>query len=181
MEALLKYYCHAEDIGTHIRDMVPFPSLPEHIPVEIHDVATTFKQLVAMIPGGILGSLALFDLIAAIDRQKTGEQTKTFDSARAIGIASALRQLESPIRRNTIRAVFGLLNLIGNAAEKEGTLFPSSDLMSYKALSLVFGPLLVSENLDPCCKWKIEEDDSAKSGSTLFKNDITEMLITHWP
>lgn len=172
VEALLNYYCRAEDSGTYIRDMVPFPCLPEHIPVEIHDVATTFKQLVAMIPGGILGSLALFDLIAAIDRQKIAGQTKTFDSARALGIASALRQLESPTRRNTIRAVFGLLNLIGNAAEREGALLPSSDLMSYKALSLVFGPLLVSETLDPCCKWKF---DSAKS------NDITEMLITYWP
>lgn len=72
---------------------------------------------------------------------------------RARLIALAIGTLRSQFRRELICAVFGLLCLLGRAAETApredalGRPLPTSDLMGYNALGIVFGPLLVGDML----------------------------------
>ncbi|KAK4460196.1 putative Rho-GTPase-activating protein [Cladorrhinum samala] len=153
VNALYDYYCadgNADEISSTIR----CPNLPPHIKASTHDVASTFKRLLAGIPGGILGSLSLFDALVAIHSQLKGDpefprtkQTKL----RARLMALAIGTVRSQFRRELISAVFGLLCLIGRAAEntpredEQGRPLPTADLMGYNALGIVFGPLLVGD------------------------------------
>lgn len=72
---------------------------------------------------------------------------------RARLIALAVGTLRSQFRRELICAVFGLLCLLGRTAETApredgfGRPLPTSDLMGYNALGIVFGPLLVGDML----------------------------------
>ncbi|KAK4179182.1 putative Rho-GTPase-activating protein [Triangularia setosa] len=150
----VRYYCCAEGDKEEIASTIRCPNLPSHIKVGTHDVASTFKRLLAGLPGGILGSLALFDALVAIHSQLKGDpefprtkQTKL----RARLIALAMGTVRSQFRRELICAVFGLLCLIGRTAEKTpredelGRPLPTADLMGYNALGIVFGPLLVGD------------------------------------
>ncbi|KAK0666847.1 putative Rho-GTPase-activating protein [Cercophora samala] len=154
VNALYEYYCCAEGDKEEIASTIRCPNLPSHIKVGTHDVASTFKRLLAGLPGGILGSLALFDALVAIHSQLKGDpefprtkQTKL----RARLIALAIGTVRSQFRRELICAVFGLLCLIGRTAEKTpredelGRPLPTADLMGYNALGIVFGPLLVGD------------------------------------
>ncbi|KAK4203647.1 putative Rho-GTPase-activating protein [Triangularia verruculosa] len=154
VNALYEYYCCAEGDKDEIASTIRCPNLPSHIKVGTHDVASTFKRLLAGLPGGILGSLALFDALVAIHSQLKGDpefprtkQTKL----RARLIALAIGTVRSQFRRELICAVFGLLCLIGRTAEKTpredelGRPLPTADLMGYNALGIVFGPLLVGD------------------------------------
>lgn len=136
---------------------VSSPNLPAHFRANVHDVASTFKKFLAGLPGGILGSLALFDAFVAIHSQlPTGpELNRTKQSKlRARLLALAIGTLESQYRRDLICAVFGLLSLIGRTAEtapredERGRPLPTTDLMGYTALGAVFGPLMVGNLLN---------------------------------
>jgi hypothetical protein len=181
-------------------------------------VASAFKKFISGLPGGILGSLPLFDSLISIQTQlqSDAEWTKTKQSkVRARLIALAIATLRSQFRRELICAVFGLLCMIGRAAETSrreddrGRPLPTSDLMGYGPLGIVFGPLLVGDLLEDYTmrlanphgglillpisppKSRKERKRKTKSGEegTSFNtyvdkikvaNGITEMLITHW-
>lgn len=156
VNALYSYYCVVEN-ADEITRTIRWPNLPAHIKAGIHDVASTFKRLLSGLPGGILGSLSLFDGLVAIHSRLKGEpefprtkQTKL----RARLIALAIGTVDSQLRRDLICAVFGLLCLIGRAAEKapredeQGRPLPTADLMGYNALGIVFGPLLIGDLLN---------------------------------
>lgn len=118
-------------------------------------------------------------------------------------------------RRDLICAVFGLLAMVGRAAEtarredETGRPLPTSDLMGYGPLSIIFGPLLVGDMLDnytmrvanphgglvvlPISPPKSRRDRHRKSrssedGAAMHNHidkmkvaiGVTEMLITHW-
>lgn len=215
---LYEFYC-AEQPGEDVANTVRSPNLPSHINIGVHDVASTFKKFLAGLPGGILGSLSLFDALVAINSQlytdvefSRTKQTKI----RARLIALAVGTLRSQFRRELICAVFGLLCLLGRAAEtapredEYGRPLPTSDLMGYNALGIVFGPLLVGDILgshavklaDPSAgiflvpaspgakpkkdKKKTKESTDEPQPAFLdvdkihIANDITEMLITNW-
>ncbi|KAG7410523.1 putative Rho-GTPase-activating protein 6 [Fusarium oxysporum f. sp. rapae] len=151
---LFDYYCCTDNID--ITNTVRCANLPMHVQASVHDVASTFKRLLSVIPGGVLGSLALFDALVAIHSQLQGDpefprtkQTKV----RARLIALAIATVQSQFRRELICAVFGLLSLIGRVAEitpredEEGRSLPTGDLMGYNALGIVFGPLLIGDLL----------------------------------
>lgn len=201
-----------------IADTVRCPTLPEHIRCDVHDVASAFKKFLSGLPGGILGSLALLDALISIQSQLAGqaEVTRTKQSkVRARLIALAVSTLRSQSRRELICAVFGLLCMIGRAAEitrredDHGRPLPTSDLMGYSSLGIVFGPLLVGDLLEDYTmrlanphgglvllpvsppKSRKERQKKTKSGEegSAFNthvdkikvaNGITEMLITHW-
>lgn len=106
------------------------------------------------LPGGILGSLGLFDALVAIHTQlhSDPEPTKTKGSKlRARLIALAIGTVKSRYRRELICAVFGILCLVGRVAElapredAKGRPLPTFDLMGYSALAIIFGPLLVGD------------------------------------
>ena len=219
VNALFDYYCYIDNTGgSDVTNTVRCANLPAHIQSSVHDVASTFKRMLCVIPGGILGNLALFDAFVAIHSQLEGDpefprtkQTKV----RARLLALAIACIESQFRRELVCAVFGLLSLIGRAAEvmpredEDGRPLPTTDLMGYSALGIVFGPLLVGDLMDkydmnlatpstgllvfPLTSKK--KKDCGKSGSpekpknpsappTINKihvaNGIAEMLIANW-
>lgn len=154
MNELYEFYCaeQSADVASTVRS----PNLPAHINAGIHDVASCFKKFLSGLPGGILGSLSLFDAMIAINSQlyRDPEFSRTKQSKiRARLIALAVGTLRSQFRRELICAVFGLLCLLGRAAEtapredESGRPLPTSDLMGYSALGIVFGPLLVGDML----------------------------------
>lgn len=157
VNTLFDYYCHTEKGGIDIAGTVRCANLPMHIQVSVHDVASTFKRLLSILPGGILGSLHIFDALVAIHSQLNGDpefprtkQTKV----RARLIALAISTIQSQFRRELVCAVFGLLSLVGRVAEVApreddgGRPLPTGDLMGYCALGIVFGPLLLGDLLD---------------------------------
>lgn len=216
--ALYNHYCSMDEEGHIIAGTVRCPTLPDHIKCDTHDVASAFKKFLAGLPGGILGSLALFNAFISIQTQFQGdaEVNRTKQSkVRARLIALAVATLRSQYRRELICAVFGLLSMIGRAAEiapredERGRPLPTSDLMGYCPLGIVFGPLLVGDLLEDYAvrlvnphggllllpisppKSRKERSKKTKTGEegTTFSNhvdkikvanSITEMLITHW-
>lgn len=147
------YYCHG--YYSTVVSGVCRSTLPTHIPYTIHDVASTFKRFLSLMPGGILGSLPLFEIFVEIHSRLNGPSelsSTNRDKVRARLIALAIETIESRLRRPLICAVFGLLNLIGRIAELspdcDGRSVPANhQLMDYKALGICFGPLLIG---NPC-------------------------------
>jgi hypothetical protein len=218
VNALYNHYATQDKEGEVINGTVRCPTLPEHIPCNVHDVASAFKKFLAGLPGGILGRTWLFDAFLSIYSQldATAELTRTKQSkVRARLIALAIACVALRYQRELICAVIGLLSMIGRAAEiapredEHGRPLPTSDLMGYKALGIVFGPLLIGELLDnhdlypsgphgPLTyiqrsppksskgkqrKTKTIEDSNILTQNTdkiKVINSITEMLITHW-
>ncbi|KAH6648985.1 hypothetical protein BKA67DRAFT_521859 [Truncatella angustata] len=155
INALYDYYC-ADSTGEDIATTTRCPNLPSHLNCGVHDIASTFKRLLAGLPGGILGSLSLFDALVAINSQLHGyaETSRTKESRlKARLIALAISTVRSQYQRELICSVFGLLCLVGRAAETApredflGRPVPTADLMGYNALSIVFGPLLIGDLL----------------------------------
>ena len=157
VNALFNYYCCMENGETEVARTVRCANLPEHIQASVHDVASTFKRLLSVLSGGILGTLSIFDALVAIHSHLHGQpeflrikQTQV----RARMIALAIGTIESQFRRELICGVLGLLSLIGRAAElapredENGEPIPTGDLMGYSALGIVFGPLIVGDLLD---------------------------------
>ncbi|OHE96751.1 RhoGAP domain-containing protein [Colletotrichum orchidophilum] len=215
VNAIFDYYCY-EKPGEEITSTIRCPTLPSHINAGAQDVASAFKKLLSVLPGGILGSLPLFDALVAIHSQLRGEPelSRTKETKlRARLIAMAIGTIKSHFRRELICAVIGLLSLIGRAAEtaaredEQGRPLPTSDLMGYAALGIVFGPLLVGDLLDsyamklanpssglllfpltpPRLKMERQRKDTAQNDKGPMSvdkihvaNDITEMLISNW-
>jgi hypothetical protein len=216
--SLYNHYCTMDSHGEVVAGTVRCPTLPEHIRCDVHDVASAFKKFISGLPGGIIGSLPLFDAFISIQSQLNSvpELTRTKQSkVRARLIALAIATLRSQYRRELICAVFGLLSMIGRAAEiaprenERGRPLPTSDLMGYGPLGIVFGPLLVGDMLEnytmrlanprgglvllPISPPKSRKERSKKSKASedcsafnshvdkiKIANSITEMLITHW-
>ncbi|KZL67955.1 RhoGAP domain-containing protein [Colletotrichum tofieldiae] len=215
VNAIFDYYCY-EKAGEEVTGTIRCPTLPLHINAGAQDVASTFKKFLSVLPGGILGSLSLFDALVAIHSQlrKEPELNRTKETKlRARLIALAIGTVKSRFRRDLICAVFGLLSLIGRAAEsaaredEQGRPLPTSDLMGYTALGIVFGPLLVGDLLDSYTmklanptsglllfpltppqlrkerQRRIVTQDEASPLSVdkiHVANNIAEMLITNW-
>ncbi|KAK8857077.1 RhoGAP domain-containing protein [Apiospora arundinis] len=153
VNALYDYYL-ADERNEEIATTTRCPNLPTHLNCSVHDVASTFKRFLSGLPGGILGSLSLFDALVAIHSQLHAEpeSTKTKDSKlRARLIALAIGTVNSRYRRELICAVFGILCLVGRVAElapredAKGRPLPTFDLMGYNSLAIIFGPLLVGD------------------------------------
>ncbi|CAI0646765.1 unnamed protein product [Colletotrichum noveboracense] len=215
INAIFDYYCD-EKAGEEVTNTIRCASLPTHINVGIHDIASAFKKFLSVLPGGILGTLTLFDALVAIQCQLRGEPelSRTKETKlRARLIALAIGTVKSQFQRELICAVFGLLSVIGRAGEtaaredERGHPLPTSDLMGYTALGIVFGPLLVGDLLDSYTmklatpsaglllfpltppQLKRERQRTAKAqdepplpaiNKVHVANEIAEMLITNW-
>ncbi|PKS07270.1 hypothetical protein jhhlp_005872 [Lomentospora prolificans] len=168
VNALYTYYCYADKDGDRISGTIRSVSLPGHLRFTVHDVASTFKRFISVLPGGILGSLEVFDAFVAIHSQlrynpEAGKLKHR--NVRARLIALAIGTVQSHYRRELICAVFGLLSYLGRTAEiakkkaGDGNSLLGPGLMGYSALGIVIGPLLVGDLLssystkmaDPSC------------------------------
>jgi len=218
INALYNHYTSQDGDGEVINGTVRCPTLPEHIQCNVHDVASAFKKFLAGLPGGILGKSWLFDAFLSIYSQldAEAESMRTKQSrVRARLIALAIATVAPRHQRELICAVLGLLSMIGREAEtapredEHGRPLPTSDLMGYGALGIVFGPLLIGDLLDnhdlcrtglqsslvfiqrsppKSSRGKHKKNKNADDSTTLLQdtdkirivNSITEMLITHW-
>ncbi|KAL2760419.1 hypothetical protein ACRALDRAFT_1073722, partial [Sodiomyces alcalophilus JCM 7366] len=157
INALYDHYC--DDRGHKgVTQTIRYPNLPDHIRADVHDVASVFKRFLAVLPGGIIGCVAVFDALVAIHSHFRSEIAADLNQSRQIKlrarlIALAISTLRSRFRRELVCAVFGLLSLIGQQAENAaqgdgpGSSPFASELMGYHALGVIFGPLLVGELL----------------------------------
>lgn len=169
------YFALGDSIVGEVDSTVRCSSLPEHIPFTAHDVASTFKRILSVLPGGVLGSIQLFNALKSISDTFEDPADPAIDinkEPRARLIALALATIESSTRRELAYAVFSLLSVIGKTAQsplkkepQSGSL--GSELMGYQALGIVFGPLLLMDLLD-----KLGKEDSATSHSPLHPGRI---------
>lgn len=120
--------------------------LPAHVPTDPHDVASAFKKFLWDVPGGILGSVALFKTM----REIRNDQNPSLPRARLIALA--LLSLKSARRLDVICAVFGLLSCLKHdqTADKPSNHAPPlvQEQMTSRAFGVVFAPLLLGEIVD---------------------------------
>lgn len=148
-----------------IQSTVGSGDLPAHIEYTVHDVASLLKKILLGFPGGLLGSLSLLKAIASIAEKFGGADSVAL---RVRLIALAISSVTSDHRFSLICAILGLAALIGHESEKSAhrkSNGSSSELMSYQALSLVLGPLLLGDALNDLLT---TEDPGAQ------RNPITE-------
>ena len=136
------------------------PSQPEYV---LADVASLFKKIIIGLPGGLLGSLELFEAIRSIMVSWSGDfhlSTSENSRLRARLVALAISSSSSMYRIHLIEAVLGLVAYFGFEAEKaleeeraaykeegEPRMF-KSELMGYQSLGVVLGPLLLGDQTD---------------------------------
>ncbi|CAK7223018.1 hypothetical protein SEUCBS140593_005097 [Sporothrix eucalyptigena] len=171
---LYDYYCINLDDDEEIAATVRSPNLPFHIKAGVHDVASMFKRLLAGLPGGILGHLQLFEALVEIRRMDGHASNEVLESGRsdpthikARLIALAIGSVPRPLQRELMCSVFGLLAIIGHAAETadpvqatNGSSLPHSELMGYAALGIIFGPLLIGGLLDSYSPESVSSESS---------------------
>lgn len=127
------------------------------------DIASLFKKIIIGLPGGLLGSLELFEALRGIILAWTPDPKLSAAEPirlRARMIALAVLSVNSLYRAYLIQAVLGLVACFGFEAEKaqaaervatEGR--PrheqsGSELMGYQSLGKVLGPLLLGNQND---------------------------------
>ena len=133
--------------------------LPSHLEYTVPDVASVFKKILIGLPGGLLGSLELFEAFRDIlhhldfDRDMPDPDRTTL---RARLIALAIMSITSTYRVYLIQAVLGLVAYFASEAERaqaeisimDGQEQPSqanSELMGYQSFGVVLGPLLLGD------------------------------------
>ncbi|KAL5612904.1 uncharacterized protein BROUX77_003060 [Berkeleyomyces rouxiae] len=141
---LYEYYLYAHHGGHDISETIRCQGLPSHIKTGPHDVASAFKRFLNAIPGGILGSMALFEALEEVTYQHTKsslpeeEQTKITANLIALAIGAVNYQP----RRELICGVFGLLALMATVAKKSVAMGNGDEQLGAHGLGIVFGPLL---------------------------------------
>jgi len=150
-----------------IQTTVASSELPQDIVVSAHDVASAFKKFLWDIPGGILGSMALFKAFKKIINARIGDnETVEQDAGRKKSqlVALTLLSLKSEQRYALISAIIGLLAFLkqdlqrptdASTAPPEA---PSAECMSSKALGLVFAPILLGNLTEQI---ELERDDAS--------------------
>ncbi|POS85617.1 hypothetical protein EPUL_001250 [Erysiphe pulchra] len=154
---LYNYFCNSYEQSKTVAGTVRSPTLPGHIKCDVYDIASTFKKFLIGLPGGIIGSSTLFDVFLSINIQLNSgpESIRTkLAHVRVRLIALAVLNLSSEFRRNLIYAVFGLLCMIGRAAEAmkseedQDRSIPTSDFMDYDSLGTIFGPIIIGDLIE---------------------------------
>ncbi len=132
--------------------------LPSHIEHTVPDVASFFKRVLIDLPGGLLGSVKLFEVLRSITSKL--EHDLELSEPGLVGlrpkmIALAISSVASDYRLYLIQAVLGLVSYLGHEAEKlqaeTGSADEdqvSSELMNYRSLGVVLGPLLLGNLTD---------------------------------
>ena len=163
VNALYDFYDHQfsnADAGSpsKVEQTVGSGLLPSHIEHTVPDVASFFKRVLIDLPGGLLGSVELFEAIRNVTTNLQHDfQLSEPDLAKlkAKMIALAISSVASDYRLYLIQAVLGLVSYLGHEAEKlqaetasSDDDHPSSELMSYRSLGVVLGPLLLGDLTD---------------------------------
>lgn len=166
MNALYEHYAFPmKDLSgsepAHVEMTVGTASLPADVPADAHDVASAFKKFLWDIPGGILGSIALFKALRAILTSSLP------DAPRNRLLALAFLSVKSSRRFDLISAVFGLLNSLKRVDGPLKLQLPFSagiscqEQMTPRAFGVVFAPLLLGE-LTQSVDFAVERSPSPK-------------------
>ena len=162
INALYDYYDHQfaqAGSPSRVEETVGCGQLPSHLEYTVPDVASVFKKILIGLPGGLLGSLELFEALRDIlhhldfDRDMPDPDRTTL---RARLIALAIMTVTSTYRVYLIQAVLGLVAYFASEAERiqaeismmDGQDQPSqanSELMGYQSFGVVLGPLLLGD------------------------------------
>ena len=170
---------------SRVEETVGCGQLPAHIEYTVPDVASVFKKILIGLPGGLLGSLQLFETFRDIlhhlnfnpdmpDPERT--------TVRARLIALAISSVTSTYRVSLIQAILGLVAYFASEAERiqadvsimDGHEQPNqanSELMGYQSFGVVLGPLLLGDltnNIDISSR-ESQEDATGPSTDTAKK------------
>lgn len=167
VNALYDYYSHQffqAGSPSKVQTTVQPGQLPLHIEYALPDVASFFKKVLNGLPGGLLGSVELFNSLRAIFLNEKLEPLYNTSQAEATSqrarlIALAVSSLHSPFRISLIQAVLGLFAYLGQEAEKARQASPAggngnltkkelSELMGFQSLGVCLGPLLIGNLID---------------------------------
>ena len=187
VNALYDFYDHQfsnADAGSpsKVEQTVGSGLLPSHIEHTVPDVASVFKRVLIDLPGGLLGSVELFEAVRNVTTNLEHDPELSepdLAKLKAKMIALAISSVASDYRLYLIQAVLGLVSYLGHEAEKlqaetasSDEDHPSSELMSYRSLGVVLGPLLLGNLTDSAvhgngeghtgAPWISLEIDSAK-------------------
>ena len=119
VNALYEYYAFQfaqAGSPSKVQETVGSGLLPTHIEHSVPDVASLFKKILNALPGGLLGSLELFDALRNIFFQ-LGPSPELSDSdskiLQAKLVALAISSVTSSKRVSLIQAVIGLVAYFG--------------------------------------------------------------------
>ena len=169
MNALYEFYAYQfAQAGSpnKVQETVGSGLLPTHIEHTLPDVASLFKKILIALPGGLLGSLELFEALRNVFFKFDPDPPLPdvdVNAIRAKLVALAVSSVTSTKRVSLIQAVIGLVAYFGHEAEeaRKNTAnatdgaeaqVPSSELMGYQSLGVVLGPLLLgdlTDSIDP--------------------------------
>lgn len=180
------YQFHQAGSPSKVTRTVGTMQIPSDMEYNIHDIASLFKKIIHTIPGGILGSLQLFDALRSIflniDPSPDMSDAET-DTIRARLIALVISSVPSSYRAYLIHSVLGLAAYFGNEAEKARAEWiknsaggseknPSSELMGFQPLGRVLGPLLLVDLQE-----QIELHPAASESDQRVSNDSARKMI----
>lgn len=192
VNALYDYYDHQfanSDAGSpsKVEQTVGSGVLPSHIEHTVPDVASFFKRVLIDLPGGLLGSVELFEALRNVTSSFEHDSELSepdLASLRAKMIALAISSVASDYRSYLIQAVLGLVSYLGHEAEKlqADTAYAeedqtSSELMSYRSLGVVLGPLLLGNLTDSA----VHRSSEGRSGAlrTSLEMDSAKKFRKH--
>lgn len=155
-EALYDYY--QRQLGTSNGDTIvqttSLATLPTHLTYTVNDVAHLFKALLAGLPGGLLGSPAVFHSIQSFLHTGPSLNPHLAKRVRPRMIALAIASLNLHFRITLICAVFGLLRCVAlstHGVVEEPKITDHAETFTYlreDSLGVVFGPLLLGDKSD---------------------------------
>ena len=175
-----------------VEETVGCGQLPSHLEYTVPDVASVFKKILIGLPGGLLGSLELFEAFRDIlhhldfDRDMPNPDRTTL---RARLIALAIMTVTSTYRVYLIQAVLGLVAYFASEAERiqaeismmDGQEQPSqanSELMGYQSFGVVLGPLLLGDLTNKIDISSRESQEDATGPSTDMAKRIKKQKRT---
>ncbi|RPA95240.1 hypothetical protein L873DRAFT_1698744, partial [Choiromyces venosus 120613-1] len=156
--ALYDYYQKQfeENNNEPVVQTISLAKLPGHIRYNVHDVTHLLKKLLYCLPGGLLGSPAVFQALYNIHSfvfpdPSLGDHISSKVKPRMIALALASINLHSRI--SLICAVFGLLRAVSLASDfdmEPRLRDPHETFTAVRedALSIIFGPLLLGDKSD---------------------------------
>lgn len=187
---LYNYYASQYPKGSDARKIqkaVASTTLPIHLKHEVNDVAALFTKIIRGLPGGLLGSISLFNALSSIEAkfrtsEKASEQAgkptlvrvvpkgSKDRSSQAKLVALAIHSINGAYRKALVIGFLGLAASIGYETEMAfaDALVDTSELMTYHSLGVVLGPVLVGDRMfviDPAAWPKVQVTDEASNDS----------------
>ena len=158
-EALYDYYQRqlGNSNGDAIVQTTSLATLPTHLTYTVNDVAHLYKTLLAGLPGGLLGSPAVFQALYSIQSFLHPDPSLDPRIAKKIRprmIALAIATLNLHFRITLICAVFGLLRCVALSTHgviEQSKITKPAEAFTYlkeDSLGVIFGPLLLGDKSD---------------------------------